>query len=124
MQSGRDPTTTGPMADLIVVDHYATREVNNDPKGAPTVTIPTTNTLQRTFLIRHGDSTGTAFAVELEGKEYLVTADTFFRTSRHHPSYFARKSGNLCQSRVSTVIPASQTLQSSLLTGKSARAIL
>ena len=36
--------------------------------------LPTTNVLQKTFLIGQGDLTGTAFAVELEGREYLVTA--------------------------------------------------
>ena len=36
--------------------------------------LPTMNVLQRTFLIRQGNQTGTAFAVELEGREYLVTA--------------------------------------------------
>ena len=36
--------------------------------------IPTSNVLQRTFLIRHGEGTGTAFSVELKDKEYLVTA--------------------------------------------------
>ena len=49
------------------------------------MTIPTTNTLQRTFLIRNGDSTGTAFAVELEGKEYLVTARHMFSDQSSSP---------------------------------------
>ena len=34
----------------------------------------TTNTLQKTFLIKQGNHTGTAFAVEVEGKQYLATA--------------------------------------------------
>ena len=34
----------------------------------------TTNVLQKTFLIMQGNQTGTAFAVEWQGKEYLVTA--------------------------------------------------
>lgn len=34
----------------------------------------TTNILQKTFLIRQGDSLGTAFAIEADGREYLVTA--------------------------------------------------
>ena len=34
----------------------------------------TTNILQKTFLIRHANLTGTAFAVEWEGRQYLVTA--------------------------------------------------
>ena len=33
----------------------------------------TTNTLQKTFLIKQGNHTGTAFAVEVEGKQYLAT---------------------------------------------------
>ena len=36
--------------------------------------LPTKNILQKTFLVRQGDSTGTAFAVETHGREYLVTA--------------------------------------------------
>ena len=36
--------------------------------------LPTTNVLQKTFLIKQGKQTGTAFAVELQGREYLVTA--------------------------------------------------
>ena len=35
---------------------------------------PTTNVLQKTFLIRQGGSVGSAFAVEFEGREYLATA--------------------------------------------------
>ena len=34
----------------------------------------TANTLQKTFLIKQGNHTGTAFAVEVEGKQYLATA--------------------------------------------------
>ena len=36
--------------------------------------LPTTNVLQRTFLIKQGTFTGTAFACEWRGREYLVTA--------------------------------------------------
>ena len=36
--------------------------------------IPTKNILQKTFLIRQGQSLGTAFAIEYRGREYLVTA--------------------------------------------------
>jgi hypothetical protein len=34
----------------------------------------TTNVYRRTFFIRFGDSTGTAFTIDLEKKQYLVTA--------------------------------------------------
>ena len=34
----------------------------------------TTNVLQRTFHIRYGEGTGTAFAIDRDGKQYLVTA--------------------------------------------------
>ena len=36
--------------------------------------IPTTNIVQKTFLIRQGNSLGTAFAIEVDGREYLITA--------------------------------------------------
>ena len=36
--------------------------------------LPTTNILQRTFLIKQANSIGTAFSIEVEGREYLVTA--------------------------------------------------
>ena len=36
--------------------------------------VPTTNVLQKTFLIAQGNLTGTAFAAEWKGQEYLVTA--------------------------------------------------
>lgn len=42
-------------------------------EGATTL-IPTTNILQKTFLIRQGRSRGTAFAIESDGREYLITA--------------------------------------------------
>ena len=34
----------------------------------------TTNVLQRTFHIQYGNATGTAFAIDRDGKQYLVTA--------------------------------------------------
>ena len=34
----------------------------------------TTNVIQRTFHIRFGDSTGTAFTMDSDSKQYLVTA--------------------------------------------------
>ena len=36
--------------------------------------VPTTNILQKTFLIQQGKSRGTAFAIESVGREYLITA--------------------------------------------------
>ena len=36
--------------------------------------IPNTNILQKTFLIRQGNFLGTAFAIEEDGREYLITA--------------------------------------------------
>ena len=36
--------------------------------------IPTTNILQKTFFIGQGKSRGTAFAIEADGREYLITA--------------------------------------------------
>ena len=36
--------------------------------------IPTANIVQKTFLIRQGNSLGTAFAIEADGREYLITA--------------------------------------------------
>ena len=36
--------------------------------------IPTTNIIQKTFLIQQGNSPGTAFAIETDGREYLITA--------------------------------------------------
>ena len=36
--------------------------------------IPTTNIIQRTFFIRQGSSIATAFAIETDGREYLITA--------------------------------------------------
>ncbi len=35
---------------------------------------PTTNVIQRTFLIRFGNSRGTAFTIDRAGRQYLVTA--------------------------------------------------
>ena len=35
---------------------------------------PTTNVIQRTFLIRFGNSQGTAFTIDRAGRQYLVTA--------------------------------------------------
>ena len=34
----------------------------------------TSNVIQRTFLVRHGDSEGTAFAIDWKSRQYLVTA--------------------------------------------------
>ena len=34
----------------------------------------TTNVIQRTFRIKHGDGSGTAFAIDREDKQYLITA--------------------------------------------------
>ena len=34
----------------------------------------TTNILQRTFRIRHGDDEGTCFTIDIQGRQYLVTA--------------------------------------------------
>ena len=39
---------------------------------------PTTNVLQRTLLIKIGDSLGTAFTVDREGRQYIVTARHVF----------------------------------------------
>ena len=36
--------------------------------------IPTKNILRKTFLIRQGNYLGTAFAIETDGREYLITA--------------------------------------------------
>lgn len=36
--------------------------------------LPTTNIIQRTFLIRQGNFTGTAFSIEVGDREYFVTA--------------------------------------------------
>lgn len=36
--------------------------------------LPTTNIIQKTFLVKRDNSTGTMFAVEHDGREYLVTA--------------------------------------------------
>ena len=36
--------------------------------------IPTSNVLDRTFLIRQGNSLGSAFSIEVDGREYLITA--------------------------------------------------
>ena len=36
--------------------------------------IPTKNIVQKTFLIRQGNFLGTAFAIEVDGREYLITA--------------------------------------------------
>ena len=43
-------------------------------KGVTATLIPTTNILQKTFLIQQGKSRGTAFAIESDGREYLITA--------------------------------------------------
>ena len=40
----------------------------------------TTNILQRTFRMRHGDSTGTCFTVDVENRRYLVTARHLVRS--------------------------------------------
>lgn len=36
--------------------------------------VPTSNILQRTFFVRQGQATGTAFTIDRNGRQYLVTA--------------------------------------------------
>lgn len=45
----------------------------------------TTNLYQRTFLVEQGNKTGTAFAVEWENREYLVTARHVVPDSKARP---------------------------------------
>ena len=45
----------------------------------------TTNVIQRTFHIRVGDSTGTCFTIDVDNKQYIVTAKHIAKTINENP---------------------------------------